>query len=173
MSLSGNSRPGSGEITVQDSVAGLSANQNAGWASVASSVIVVDTAANLAAASASPYVQDAGTVLLSGNATVNAQQAASLAGIPGYSTGLSVLTIIDGAAAIVQNEAAIMRVATTAVVADSGPVTASQADTLAILSGAGKLVFQGGDHLTVADQYAALHLARTMQTVLHWPATSR
>jgi hypothetical protein len=93
---------------------------------------------------------------LSGNGTITAAQAVALSGVPSYSSGSYALTVSDGAVAIAANEAAILQIATTAVVTDTGPVNSAQADQLALISAAGKLTFLGGDQLVVTDSYANL-----------------
>ena len=141
-------------ITVQDNVAALSNNPN--WSLIATYTHVVDTAGNLAANAGLELLQNANSVTLAGNATIGAAQAASLASIGGYSTGSYTLTVADSAPAIAQNEAAINAVASTAVVDATAPVNAAQADCLALLANANKLVFQAGDTLSIVDSYAAL-----------------
>ncbi len=141
-------------ITVQDSVAALSNNSN--WSPIATYTHVVDTAGNLAANAGLELLQNANAVTLAGNATIGAAQAASLASIGGYSTGSNTLTVADSAPAIAQNEAAINAVASTAVVDSTAPVSAAQADCLASLANANKLVFQAGDTLSIVDSFAAL-----------------
>jgi hypothetical protein len=116
---------------------------------------VADTPAALLALPG-PAQALATALTLSANATVTAAQAGQLALLAHYGNGGFALTVMDGAAAIVANEPAILQIATTAVVDDTGPLSASQADTLALLAAANKLVFQGGDQLNVADSYAAL-----------------
>ena len=141
-------------ITVTDTVANLTGN--AGWSNVATFTHVADTASILASSAASTLLQNASSVTLVANATISATQAASLATISGYSTGSYTLTVADGAGAIAQNESAIAAVASSALVNTTAAVNAAQADTLALLSNAGKLNFQAGDSLTVSDSYAAL-----------------
>ena len=141
-------------ITVTDTVANLSGN--AGWSNVATFTHVADTAAILASNAASALVQNATSVTLVANATISASQAALLSTIAGYSTGSYILTVADSGAAIAQNESAIAAVGTSALVNTTAAVSAAQADTLALLSNAGKLNFQAGDSLTVSDTYAAL-----------------
>ena len=143
-------------ITVSDTIANLTAAQNSGWQGIAGATQVVDSAAHLVAGASSALVQQAGGVAVSANASISAAQAAILNTIPNFGGGSFALTVVDGAAAIAANEAAIAHVAATATVSDSGPVNTAQADTLALLSGAGKLTFLGGDQLVVADSYGNL-----------------
>ena len=143
-------------ITVSDTVANLNAVGHAGWQAVASHTQVVDNAANLIANAGSTLLLNATAVTLSVNGTITAAQATILAGLPNYSNGSYALTVSDGAIAIAGNEPAILSIGTQAVVTDTGPVSAAQAATLALLSAAGKLVFLGSDQLVVADSYANL-----------------
>ena len=147
---------GSASITVSDSVAALTSLADAGWQAVAGTVQVIDSAADLAAAAGTALVQNAASVILSSNAQVNAGAAAQIASIPHFSPGAFALTVVDTAAAIAANAGAIDSVAAGAVVTDSGPVSTSVADQLAVVSAAGKLSFLGGDQLLVQDSYAAL-----------------
>jgi hypothetical protein len=146
-------------ITVADTVAAFSAQANAGWQDLGASVNVIDTATDLAAASASGLLQNATSVTLSGNAQISVAQAVALAGIPNFSAGAAQLTVAGSAAAVAAAAGAINVVATLAEVTDSGPVTAAQADELASLTGGGKLVFLGGGQLQINDDYAALTAA--------------
>ncbi len=147
---------GTASITVTDTVAALSAAATADWHNVATATHVIDTAANLAASAGTTLVQSASAVTLSGNAQVNAASAAQIASIPHFAVGSYQLNVADTAAAIASHAAAILAVATGAVVTDSGPVSAATADQLATISSAGLLSFQGGNQLIVQDSFAAL-----------------
>ncbi len=148
--------PGSAMITVWDTVAGLSSPANAGWQSVSGTTEIIDTAANLAANAGTALGQGAVMVTLSANAQINAAAAAQIATIPHFSAGTLSLIVSDTASDIAAQAAAINSVATSAVVTDSGPVSAAVADQLATVSAAGKLSFQGGDQLLVQDSFANL-----------------
>ncbi len=147
---------GSAQITVADTIAGFAAPANTGWQLVAGATQVTDTAANLAANAGNPLVQTAGAVTLSANAQINASTAAQIATIPHFASFPFALTVSDTASAIAARAGAINAVATGAVVTDSGPISVTVADQLAVVSAAGKLTFQGGDQLLVQDTYAAL-----------------
>ncbi len=141
-------------ITVSGSIAELTAST--GWAGIASHVAIIDSAANLAAAAGSALVQNAASVTLSGNAEVSAGVVAELQSIPGFSSGSYQLTVADSAANIAGNEAAIAALAGSAQVDASATINTANANTLALLSAAGKLGFAGGAHLTITDSIANL-----------------
>ena len=143
-------------ITVTDSIANLNASPNTGWQSVETATQITDTAANLAAASSTSLVQSASQVSLSANAQIGAAAAAQIAVIPHFTPGIFQLTVVDTAANVATYEASVITVASSAIVTDSGPISAAVATQLAAVSQAGKLTFQGGDQLIVQDNLAAL-----------------
>ncbi len=142
-------------ITIADTVAQLSAVglpvlQGLG------SIAIVDTAANLAASASTALVQGASSVSLAGNAQVTAAVAAQIGTIPNFTPGAFQMTVQDTAGAIAQHSAAIVLLASQAIVTDSGPVGIAAADQLAAVAAAGLLSFQGGDQLLVQGSFAAL-----------------
>ncbi len=148
--------PANAVITVADSVAGFTAAANQGWQIVAGNTQVTDSAANIATNAGLALVQNAGSVTLTANGQVNATAAAQIASIPHFSAGSFSLTVTDTASAIAGHAAAIVSVASQAVVTDSGPISSAVADQLATVSAAGKLSFLGGDQLVVQDSFANL-----------------
>ncbi len=143
-------------VTVSDTVPGLAAAGNAVLQAVANTVVVTDTAANLAANAASPVVQTAALVSLSANAVVTAAMAAEIASIPHFAASNFQLEVVDTAANIAAHAAAVADVATETLVTDSGPISAAMADDLAAISATHILSFQGGNQLLLQDSYAAL-----------------
>ena len=148
--------PGSASITVADTITNLTAAGSTVLQAIAQTVDVSDTAANLAANAMSSVVRTAGSVSLSGNAVVTAFMAAQIASIPHFTAGNYQLEVVDTAANIAQQAVAISDAATGTIVTDSGPISATMADQLALLSAAHTLSFQSGNQLLVQDNYAAL-----------------
>jgi len=149
--------PAGATITVADSLASLTASANAGWQSAETAVHISDTAANLAAAAGSALVQSATVISLSANAQITAAAAAQIASISNFTPDVFQLTVVDTAAAIAASASAAISVAHSAIVTDSGPISAAIATQLTTVSQAGKLAFQGGDQLIVQDSLAALN----------------
>ena len=143
-------------ITVSDNVAALTGGGNPGWSIIANITQVTDTAATLAADAGSLLLQNANAVTLSANASVSAGQAAMLASIPHFAAAAGQLTVVDGAAAIAAQAAAIVSLGALAEINDNETITVAQADTLAGLAQAGQLAFLGGDSLTVQGSFADL-----------------
>jgi hypothetical protein len=143
-------------ITVNDTVANLNAGGNVGWHSVATAYVVTDSVAHLAGAASTALLTDANSVTLSGDADIDAATLATLATIPAFTRGGSVLTVTDGPAAIAAEATAILAVASSAQVNASAPITATEADHLVLLNNAGKLSFSSGAHLALQDTYAVL-----------------
>ncbi len=148
--------PAGALITVADSVAGFTAIVNEGWQAVAGSTQVIDTAANLATYAGLALVQNAAGVTLSANAQINAAAAGQIATIPHFTDGSMLLIVYDTATNIAGHAAAIIAVATGAVVTDSGPVSIAIADQLATVAAESELTFLGGDQLLVQDSFANL-----------------
>ena len=147
--------PAGASITVSDTIADLNNAGTAGWRTITSSYTVNDSVSNLLANASSTLLADATSVTLLGDAQVDGATFATLAGIPNFTHGSAVLTVVDTPAEIASLATTIAAAASGAVVDSPTPVLAAQAEALAGLNTAGMLSFANGVHLTVEDNYGA------------------
>jgi hypothetical protein len=132
------------QLTVEDSLAALTNPDNAAGVALAARLIVLDTGANLAAASGDDWGGLSPSYALSADSTVTAGQAAILKGLgahflpQGYT-----LSVDDSASAIAANLAAIQALQTAGTIAqviDGGDSVADVSANLAALNAAGAVV---------------------------------
>ena len=150
---------GSNHLVVADTYAHLSDPDNAGGVALASVIDVIDTAANLVAAT----LQDWGSIvpfyMLTAGGTLTGDEATVLAGLGGhYSNGGFVLTMADTAAATIANGAALTSLPIDAAVSDSVANIDSQVAGLLALGVHLASVTPTDSDPVSADAAAGLHL---------------
>jgi hypothetical protein len=119
---------------------------------LAGHALTVQDSAGALLALAGSDVSLASACVLSGDATVTAAQAVTLAGEPGFSVGGAALTIQDTAGDLLALPVSVQALAAAFVLTGDGTVTADQLTSLANLAD----FSEGGHTLTVSDSAGAL-----------------